>query len=948
MCLFLLLLETLVFEEHPLRKYVVPQLPTLSVREYWYILDDNDPDYYAGRIMPGDTVGVWFYPMGEEFIKGASYYIAYPNTATVEVFVALLKFTPGADVTYDYSNVSGGTPGPSPLARFVFGPYETTALQGAGWIYIDFLDIVGDTQALDMKDSVFMVGYIPVVAGENLCDPPIAGDASGPPEHSLVFLQNPGSSGNPSGWYYYYSGGCFMIRTCVMTSENFPPQVSVEHRSDTYLTSSIPVSAFIQDYGAPPESSGVAWARLYWMIDYDSLTLDSTEMVLVSGDSAAGTYEGIIPGGNVGDTITYWVCAEDIQGERDPELYITRREFVIREPSPDADVLVVIDDPSYGTQTPDAISTVYPDHDPWYPDEYHGVPDSSVIFHYPTLVWISYGGGGIEKEESLLRKYLDNGRNLFYSDQDGAYPFVRTHDDTLLSPGNFLYDYLHLTEVWDDFINANTLEVKGVSGDTISSPWATESLVLGSSSILYGGMFITDGNPAEIFTYPTGEACGMRYEDPVKGYKIVFLFWPFWWIEDEEEQNILVTRVLSYLGHTVPPMVNLIPHPTTMAPLPHTITAGVKSYVGSIDSVILTWVAGGDTLRARMTNTGGEIYSGEIDGITPSWSKPIVYTVTAYGSNGDVSSKEGSYFYLAPTTNILYVNDSYYPEYFDYSFSLENLGYAHDYYEVALYGEPDSTIFRKSNYSLIIWNADMGWETILKRASSENLLSSFLEEGGKLILTSDEIMGVWANWTDETFGPGDFVYDYLGITYLHNNIGMDTIIPADDPWGLSSGNLVWSPWWYDYTDGVEIDTSRASEIYYNGNGYVVGVGKEGNEGYRAIFYTFAVSYLDSSSVDTLLSRTVDFLYGVSRKKAFFLTPGVIAGKEGNIRFEIPERTYVRLKLYNIAGRLVSTLIDRKVEAGVHEVRVKNLVPGIYIYRLEAGRYRGTGRLVVVR
>ncbi|RKZ19878.1 hypothetical protein DRQ18_07315, partial [bacterium] len=944
-----------VFEEFPVRHGSLQEFPTTKGVEYWYILDDGDPDYYCGRPTVGDTLGTWFMPVAKGCILSAAYAINYDNTAVVEVYMT--KVVPDFDPdVYDWSNISGGTPGPRPIppsANFVFGPYETTVLQSAGWQIFDFLAVVGDTWDLDVQDTIFVVGYIMTTAGENSMDPPMLGDRSFT-RHDLIYIQDPGASGNPSGWYYYYSGGSFMMRAKAYLYTNPPPMITMEKKADTYLTTPITVSAIIEDIGVPPDSAGVAWARLYWMFNNDPTTTDSVDLTLVSGDSAYGVYEGTIPAGNVGDTITYWMKAGDLQGNVILPDYTPEWTYIIREPTPGADVVFYLGDSYYGVYTPDAMSNVYQAYDPWYPEEYHGLPDSSVIFSYPTIVWISWGGEGIEEIETNLRKYLDAGNNLFYSDQDGAYPFVGTYDDTTIDAGNFLYDYLHLTEVYDDFMPGDSLqavnEIYGVSGDPISDSWsATPTYVAPYINISYwlnyAGMMMTDGTPVENFTYLTGEANGMHYTDATAGYKTVFLFWPFWYMMtadtsfDVESQNKLVANVLAYLGHAVPPTIlSYTQLPTTMAAPPHVVDAEVTIYVSgvTIDSVILEWTQGATTGKVSMTEVATGTYEGSIDGITPSWTDPVTYTITAYGSNGTSASVSSSYYYLAPTTNILYVNDSYYPSYFDYSAALTHNGYAFDYYEVATHGAPDTTIFRKANYDIIVWNADMGWESILSQASSDNYLARFLDEGGYLMLTSDELLGVWTDWVDAAFGPGDFIYDYLGVNYVYNDIGLDTLIPAGDPWNIGADSLVWAPWWYDFTDGLGIDTTIAEKpfpIYYDGSGNIVGVGRKVYGKYAAIFYPFAVAYLDSASQDLLVAKTLAFLQGVPQKKSakFFLSRSMITRDNAVIRFGIPTAGHVTLKLYDVTGRVVRTLVDADLAAGVHQVKIdaKRLPAGVY-------------------
>ena len=58
-----------------------------------------------------------------------------------------------------------------------------------------------------------------------------------------------------------------------------------------------------------------------------------------------------------------------------------------------------------------------------------------------------------------------------------------------------------------------------------------------------------------------------------------------------------------------------------------------------------------------------------------------------------------------------------------------------------------------------------------------------------------------------------------------------------------------------------------------------------------------------------------------------------------IQFSVPQKSFVTLKLYDLLGRLVATLVDASFEAGVYKVNFSGneLSSGIYFYRLTADR-----------
>lgn len=57
-----------------------------------------------------------------------------------------------------------------------------------------------------------------------------------------------------------------------------------------------------------------------------------------------------------------------------------------------------------------------------------------------------------------------------------------------------------------------------------------------------------------------------------------------------------------------------------------------------------------------------------------------------------------------------------------------------------------------------------------------------------------------------------------------------------------------------------------------------------------------------------------------------------------------------LKVYDVLGREIATLINERKEAGSYEVpfSADNLESGIYYYRLQAGTDSETKKLVLVR
>jgi hypothetical protein len=70
----------------------------------------------------------------------------------------------------------------------------------------------------------------------------------------------------------------------------------------------------------------------------------------------------------------------------------------------------------------------------------------------------------------------------------------------------------------------------------------------------------------------------------------------------------------------------------------------------------------------------------------------------------------------------------------------------------------------------------------------------------------------------------------------------------------------------------------------------------------------------------------------------------------NIKFDLPNNVYVSLKVYDILGREITTLVNEKMTAGLHiiEFSPTNFSSGIYFYRLIAGDFTEVKKMVFIK
>ncbi|MBX7044908.1 MAG: T9SS type A sorting domain-containing protein [Ignavibacteria bacterium] len=72
--------------------------------------------------------------------------------------------------------------------------------------------------------------------------------------------------------------------------------------------------------------------------------------------------------------------------------------------------------------------------------------------------------------------------------------------------------------------------------------------------------------------------------------------------------------------------------------------------------------------------------------------------------------------------------------------------------------------------------------------------------------------------------------------------------------------------------------------------------------------------------------------------------------ETNIRYSIPKRDFVSIKIYNSIGKEVSSFVNKIQEAGVYEIKINadNLSSGVYYYKLVTNEFTKTQKMILLK
>ena len=70
----------------------------------------------------------------------------------------------------------------------------------------------------------------------------------------------------------------------------------------------------------------------------------------------------------------------------------------------------------------------------------------------------------------------------------------------------------------------------------------------------------------------------------------------------------------------------------------------------------------------------------------------------------------------------------------------------------------------------------------------------------------------------------------------------------------------------------------------------------------------------------------------------------------NLEFGISDLGFVSLKVFDILGKEIATLVNEKLNPGNYKVEFdgSGLTSGVYFYRIEAGEFVDTKRMILVK
>ncbi len=374
-------------------------------------------------------------------------------------------------------------------------------------------------------------------------------------------------------------------------------------------------------------------------------------------------------------------------------------------------------------------------------------------------------------------------------------------------------------------------------------------------------------------------------------------------------------------------------------------------------------IDGGDwkAFSSTITMSAGETLPIEVR-LTDSigTTSGMALTTLSAESFGDASaSKHVSFGTFVGLPSVLLVDDDGGGTYESYlETALADTGYAVRTWDASVLGRPTPELL--ASHWAVLWTTADGDATGISTEDEQNLID-YLDAGGNVLLSS-------MDYLSSRGAANEFITDYLHIDTWTPDSGCFLVEGVtDDPISCSmSLGLLAGPFPPSLSDAIV--TSSPAVSIFSSSGVERGLRVDEN-GYKLVFLSFPfegvkVDNAFPSNQRTLVARTLawfDETTGVADNDVV----GRLAIAQNhpnpfnpvtNIAFTVPAETAsTTLRIYDVSGRLVTTLVDEPMPAGAHSVvwdgtnlDGERLASGIYFARLDAGTESAVRKMTLLK
>ena len=772
---------------------------------------------------------------------------------------------------------------------------------------------------------------------------------------------------------------------------------------------SVMSSVYCDDYFIDQLSS----VKLVYYKDDISYTdsIDITASAQPGIDERHYTFTGLIPSQAIGTQLWYYFSAKFVTDSSVSAIKTSPLCFNVGEATPGTSILVIKNGNNADSERyTDVLENYGWKYDLWDTGE-NASPNLCELQHYTSLFWLQgQGTDGALNADSLdvqvLPDYLDAGGNLFLVSSD----YIGTAHDidfsgiwkTATHP--FVTDYLKVAEYCSDANQNNDGDstdslYTGVDGNAVSDFLAGDTLSFFSKWAWQFGLLnrwadeVVPSEDAEspFWVYSKSANDWVSASTMYDGnFKMVFLPWFLESAYDQSTFEQIIKNVLMFFNEKAAPRVTIESGPRYVVAAnsgPYDVTASVVEGDGTVVGVQLGLsVDGINFIYTDVVNENGVCHA----------IIPDIEIGDTLDYNFKAEDNEGLFGYsetyminkidFTPLRQLLYCGDDPYDWYYGSSVdsivvaSLNRIDVHYDYYDVDQHGPPSYQGFL-DEYSAVIWHGYADWEMSFPYATADNPFMPFIENGGNLLFSSEEMVGTHLGW-DGYVTPltGQAVVDVLGISWYAPDMEYDTIrvYPGSENENLVSGmdakillnelpfgflgDIIDPVNWANVTPILDAWVPKWGVWYGDWDCYTVWYE---DSTFKRIVLPFSLASLDDKNRDIFLENIVDY-FGIvnaveepveTLPKAFTLKQNFPNpfNPVTSIAFEMPSAQNVRMTVYNMLGQSVRTLVNDQRSAGRYTILwdgcddAGHMVgSGVYFYQIQAGSFTKTAKMVFLK
>ncbi len=487
--------------------------------------------------------------------------------------------------------------------------------------------------------------------------------------------------------------------------------------------------------------------------------------------------------------------------------------------------------------------------------------------------------------------------------------------------------------------------------------------------------------------YQDGNFHDTEFEGNCGAYSTLWAISPVWYsiissADDTQYLNHMVQTEVVY--DSLPPIISEVTKPSDTFSDTKTISATIVDLEGDAFTAELYSKAGinGEYTATTMSLVDGDVYAGDITGAP---GDTIYFYVRAEDHSLANASRIYNYVIVEPPSGIplLLINDGGQNNDSLYTLALDNLGQSYYYWDMKDHNGIDQSIIHYPDFNTMIvfgWGAriipitDMATQDIFD-------IAGYLDNGGNLMFVDMDYLYSWGMPATGSFSAGDFAYDYLGLGAYENDPMDGDVSAADIEMEGIAGDPVTDPFvspdYYGLIDYEMVGWQNWGDfIYPNDNATTIFHGKDNQESmailmtgsnFKTVTFGFPIELVQNfEQFKTLLIKTLEWMGSFTAveqmKPHKVLDTFKLAQNYPNpfnpttsIAYNLPLESQVQIKVYNILGQHVRTLVNMRQEAGQHTIqwngkdaRGVTVSAGIYFYQMKAGKYRDMKKMFFIK